>query len=272
MMKRVGKIAVCLAGGLALNAGLRAESVAPPDNPYAPIVVRNVFDLNPPQKVDAAPVVEANPPPKITLNGIMNVFGHLQALYKVSDSGKPGQPPKDSSYILSEGQGQDDVEVVKINEKDALVTFNNHGTVQELPLSSQSASSAPAATTGNPNIPGFHPIINNGGNPGNPFGGPGNLGGTGANLGGGARPGGNGANNFNGLPTVQPRTTYSAPQPQQPELTPEEQVIAIEANRELTKQQVIQGTMPPLPPTVMTPPDATGTGGAPLVNGDLPQQ
>jgi len=270
-MRCVGKIAVCLAGGLALHAGLRAETVAPPDNPYALIVVRNVFDLNPLQKNEAPPVVEANPPPKITLNGIMNVFGHLQALYKVSDSGKPGQPPKDSSYILSEGQGQDDVEVVKINEKDALVTFNNHGTVQELPLSSQSASSAPAAATGNPNIPGFHPIIN-GGNPGNPFGGPGNLGGTGANLGGGARPGGNGANNFNGLPTIQPRTTYSAPQPQQPEMTPEEQVIAIEANRELTKQQVIQGTMPPLPPTVMTPPDATGVGGAPLVNGDLPQQ
>ena len=268
MMKSAGKIAVCIAGGLALNAGLRAESIASPENPYAPIVVRNVFDLNPPQKIDTAPVVEAAPPPKITPNGIMDVFGHLQVFFKVSESGKPGQPAKDNSYILSEGQGQDDVEVLKINEKDALVTFNNHGTVQELPLSSQSASPAPAAT-GNPNIPGFRPNVNVGGNP---FGGPGNIIGSGVNVGGGVRSGGNGGNNFNGLPQVPARASSSATQQQQPAMTPEEQVIAMEANRELTKQQVIEGTMPPLPPTVMTPPDATGVGGAPLVNGEIPQQ
>ena len=266
MMKRVGKIAVCIAGGLALNAGLRAESIASPENPYAPIVVRNVFDLNPPPKVEAAPVVEAAPPPKITPTGIMDIFGHLQVFFKVSDSGKPGQPPKDNSYILSEGQGQDDIEVVKINEKDALVTFNNHGTVQELPLSSPSASPAPAAA-GNPNIPtipGFRPNVNGG----NPFGGPGNVVGSGVNVGGGVRGGGNGGNNFNGLPTSPVRASSSATQQQQPEMTPEEQVIRMEVNRELTKQQVIEGTMPPLPPTVMTPPDATGVGGAPLVNGN----
>jgi hypothetical protein len=270
MMKRVGKIAVCLAGGLALNAGLRAESIASPENPYAPIVVRNVFDLNPPQKVDPPPVAEAAPPPKITPTGIMDIFGHLQVFFKVSDPGKPGQAPKDNSYILSEGQGQDDIEVVKINEKDALVTFNNHGTVQELPLSSQSASPAPAAA-GNPNIPnipGFRPNVSGG----NPLGGPGNVVGSGMNLGATSSGGGNGGNNFNGLPAVPGRANYSATQQQQPAMTPEEQVIAMEANRELTKQQVIQGTMPPLPPTVMTPPDATGVGGAPLVNGEIPQQ
>ena len=46
-MKRLGKIVVCLASGLVLNAGVRADGIVLPNNPYAPIVVRNVFGLNP---------------------------------------------------------------------------------------------------------------------------------------------------------------------------------------------------------------------------------
>jgi hypothetical protein len=132
-MKRLGKIVVCLASGLVLNAGTRAGDAVSPNNPYAPIVVRNIFGLNPPPPVDAAP--PGDPPPKITLNGIMSIFDHqLQVLFKVAGTAKPGQPAKDESYILSEGQRQDEIEVTHINEKASLVTFNNHGTVQELLL------------------------------------------------------------------------------------------------------------------------------------------
>ena len=46
-MKRLGKIAVCLVGGLVLTAGARAADAVSTDNPYGPIVVRNVFGLNP---------------------------------------------------------------------------------------------------------------------------------------------------------------------------------------------------------------------------------
>jgi hypothetical protein len=53
---------------------------------------------------------------------------------------------------------------------------------------------------------------------------------------------------------------------QQPQITPEEQVIEIEANRLITQQQVTEGSMPPLPFTEMTPPDATSVGGKPLLN------
>lgn len=132
IMKRLGKIVVCLASGLVLNAGTRAGDAVSPNNPYAPIVVRNVFGLNPPAPVDAAPPGE--PPPKITPNGIMTIFGKLQVLFKVAGTAKPGQPAKDEAYILSEGQRQDEIEVTHIDEKASLVTFNNHGTVQELPL------------------------------------------------------------------------------------------------------------------------------------------
>ena len=138
-MKRVGNIAIWLAGGLVLSAGARADNVASAGNPYEPIVARNIFGLNP----VSAETPPGDPPPKITPNGIMSIFGKLQVLFKVAGTGKPGQP--DHSYILSEGQRQDDIEVTRIDDKAGLVTFNNHGTVQEIPL-----ANAPTVTTSGP--------------------------------------------------------------------------------------------------------------------------
>lgn len=140
-----------------LNTGLRADDFVSADNPYAPIVTRNVFDIHPPPPVDPN-AQNAEPPPKITPNGIMSAFGHLQVLFKVAIPAKPGQPAKDQSYILSEGQAQDDIEVTKIDEKGSVVTFNNHGTVQELPLAVATASGPGAPPPGSgpgpgPNIP-----------------------------------------------------------------------------------------------------------------------
>ena len=65
---------VCLAGGLVLNISLGAG------NPYAPIAARNIFGLNPPQALTPPP---PDPPSKITLNGIMTIFGTAQALFYV---------------------------------------------------------------------------------------------------------------------------------------------------------------------------------------------
>lgn len=171
-MKRVGKFCICLAGGLALNAGLRAADLVSPDNPYAPIVTRNVFDINPPPPVDPA-TLNAEPPPKITPNGTMSVFGRVQVLFKVSIPAKPGQPAKDESYMLGEGQAQDDIEVTKIYEKAGLVTFNNHGTVQQLALVSASASGSSgtgqggSGSSGPGSGSGYGPFGNSGGGAGN---------------------------------------------------------------------------------------------------------
>jgi len=43
------------------------------------------------------------------------------------------------------------------------------------------------------------------------------------------------------------------------------QMALIEQNRLDTQGAVDQGLMPPLPPTMLTPPEATGAGGMPLV-------
>ena len=146
-MKRAGTISLGLAAGLALIASVCADfsaSAGDSDNPYAPLVVRNVFGLNP--APTNGPVTPDVPPPKITANGIMSIVGRLQAVYKVSDT-TPGQQPKEKSYILTVGQREDDIEVVKIDEKASIVTFNNHGIMQDIPLSSGAAASGPAPGT-----------------------------------------------------------------------------------------------------------------------------
>src|SRR5271170_3197139 len=148
-MKLTGKILICLPVGLAFASSLRADDVLLPGNPYAPVVVRNIFGLNPPPVVDpnATPV---EPPVKITLNGIMSIFGQLQVLFKVA-----GKPPGQDAYTLSEGERQDDIEVTKIDEKAGIVTFNNHGIVQVLPLvlETSSSSTAPVASFGSAATP-----------------------------------------------------------------------------------------------------------------------
>lgn len=119
------------------------------DTPYASIIARNMFGLVPiPPPDPNAGLPPPDPPPKITPNGIMTIFGRDQALFKVADKPKPGQPAKDNSYVLAEGERQDDIEVLKINHTDGIITFNNHGTVQELPLVAAKDAGGPAGGSG----------------------------------------------------------------------------------------------------------------------------
>jgi hypothetical protein len=239
-MKRLGKIAVCLASGLVLNAGARADDAVLPNNPYAPVVVRNVFALNPLPTNDVN-AVQAEPPPKITLNGIMSILGHLQALFKVAVPAKPGQLAKDESYILSEGQRQDDVEVIKIDEKASLVTFNNHGTVQELALAK---ANAPAV-----NAPGGPAPIQNFTAPNGDNSGRGRLGGRPAGGGFGAarnRGAGNDANQNSSIPASAGH--FGQTQPQNT-ITPEVQMILIAAQHAKAQQEgdPVAAIYPPTP-------------------------
>ncbi len=198
-MKRLGKIAACLAGGLALNAGLHAANPAanpalvrvpapaagnpPSGNPYATIAARNIFGLNPPAP-PKPPEDPAKDLPKITPTGIMGIFGHYQVLFKVVPvATKGGPPPKDDFYILSEGQRQDDIEVVKIDEQNSLVTFENHGLTQELPLEAAAAGGKAGAASWSGGGRGMNPGMAAGAGGGGP-GGPGGFTRFGAGSGG----------------------------------------------------------------------------------------
>jgi hypothetical protein len=188
--------------------------------------------LNPPPP--PGPPQDATPPPKITPNGIMTILGEVQVLFKVAGTPKPGGPPSaDESYILSEGQRQDDIEVVKIDEKNSIVTFNNHGETQQLPLVVTQPSSTPSpGLAGGPGAAGGR--FNPGGGPGaRPRGnGGGGYGGSSANSGGQGNSGN--ANDSSNLSNVPTRSNTFNAASQIPEgMTPEVQTIAIEANRAL---------------------------------------
>jgi hypothetical protein len=148
------KISFCLVIIFSWRIDVFANSGASSENPYAQIVTRNVFALD--TSVSSAPSTLSKPLPTITPNGIMSVFGSVQTLFKVTDN-QFGQPVSEKSYILGEGQREDDIKVVRIDEKNAVVTFNNNGTIQELPLVTattsgnvgQIASSNPDSLHGN---------------------------------------------------------------------------------------------------------------------------
>src|ERR1017187_4266455 len=146
-MKSAGTLFIAVT--LLASAGVRAQDAVAPDKPYASIVARNMFGLLPiPPPVPVTTEPPEDPPPKITPNGTMTLFGKLEALFKVANKGKTGQPPKEDSYVLSEGERQEGITVLKINQPDGIITFDNHGHIQELPLIAASNTTAPAAPGG----------------------------------------------------------------------------------------------------------------------------
>jgi hypothetical protein len=253
-MKHAGKIVLCLAGGLVWSASLSAA--APDklsDNPYAIIAARNVFGLNPPPP-PPDPLQQAEKDlPKITPMGIYSVFDHWKVIFKVTQSARPGQKAEDKYYDLSEGEGQDNVEIVNIDNQNSIVTFKNHGIEQKLPLVASSTvasgpTPAPAASSPpgmmRPPLPTFRPGNLPGGGPmGAPIstsGAPGSPGVEGGAAGGVPL-------NFGG-PTGR---TYQPP-PLPPNVRPEDIPILIEANRAMAEQQGNPAAKL-FPPTALTP-------------------
>lgn len=205
------------------------------DNPYTPIVTRNMFGLVPVPPVDSTSLVSDKPLPKITPNGTMTLFGKLQVLFKVTDVPVPGQPPKDNFKVMGEGEREDEITVQKIDEKAGTITFDNHGTIQELALVAGKASGgAPAAAA--PGIPmpspmpppgvasaagGANPAIGFGGRFGRTRPAPGT--GTPGVSGGGGAPVFGGGPGSGAAPAANTATTEP--------LSPEAQVIMMEAQR-----------------------------------------
>jgi hypothetical protein len=71
----------------------------------------------------------------------MTLFGKSQVLFKVLAAPIPGQPtPQEQSYLMSEGESRDGIEVKKIEALAAVITFDNHGLIQRVSLISTSAA------------------------------------------------------------------------------------------------------------------------------------
>lgn len=249
-----------LSAFLWLEIGLSTKGAEAAENPYSSIVTRNVFGLVPIPTGPAADATPATPPPKITPNGIMNLFGKLQALFKVANVAKAGQPAKEESYVLAEGERQDDIEVQKIDEKAGKITFNNHGEIQELPLVLAAAGGGAPPPTTPPGMPMPRPVMPTA----NPL-----VGGNATTvIGNGAHFGRNpnvpGAGNSGigtpGLGGTVNNSIYSPAANQEPQMTPEQRIIMIEAQR----QKYLQEGNPIghlLPPTAYTPQPNNGGEG-----------
>lgn len=220
---------------------------------YDSIADKNAFRLKPLITAPTTPEPPVEPPSEITLTGITTIFGDKLALLEVQP---PGQPK--AFLTLSEGQREGDVEIISIDERAETVTINYRGTRQP-PLTFDKvkkkagigvASSQPPFGGGPPGL--VRPVL----------------------------PSANTANNsvnitprMRSIPTRNIRsavttsgdgmegsgiggviqTSGNGSSPATPSMTPEEQVIRMEINRELTKDKVAAGLLPPLPPTPFTP-------------------
>jgi len=295
-MKRPGNIAVCLAGWMALNASLcAADSLAPdaktllhkrvmhagmqpaapaaapaanplPDNPYSIIVVRNIFGLIPPAPPPDPNANKEAGLPKITPAGIMGVFGSWQVLFKVS-SAQPAAGVKDEFYTLSEGQRQDDIEVVKIDDVKSIVTFDNHGTTQMLPLSDAPSGSSGGSGGGGGPSDGMMPGVSGAGGGNGPggftrFGAGynGNNGGTPNGTSGFNNSGsdaGNGANGGTDFGNAVSTAGNYQPTKDNPPASLESQILLMEYNRAKAQQEGSPQAflIPPTPLTQFNTPD-----------------
>ncbi len=266
-MRFAGRFLCLLAFGWGVSVVFSAVA-ADSGNPYALIVSRNVFGLVPPPP-PPDPATEGpppEPPPKITPNGIMDIFGKLQVLFKVAVKPPPGQPQKDESHVMAVGEREDEIEVTKIDQAAGVVSFNNHGAPQEIALVVAASTGPAPATPGAPGAPGTP-----GSAPGSPLGTPGFRPGGPRNPfqqnpgspGLGAVPGNPGEmnpnNNLgNGLP-FNPAVMNGAMmnpggnpmQNQNEPLTPEAQILLMEHQR---AQLIDQGNSAAaiLPPTPLT--------------------
>lgn len=285
-MKHGGKMLICLAGSLALRIAANEVTPDSSNNPYQSIVDRNVFALKPPPP-PPDPEATKPPPVKITLTGIATILGKRALLKSPAPPGKPGEPAKpELSYILAPGQREGDIEVLDIDEVGGNVKLRNAGVEVTLNIDKDGPKLAPSAAPGMPGAPGGVPPMPGaprGLVPPTPTGNPGftmptrtlrlpqagmGASATGAN----SVPGTGYAPGMNPGYSVNPNSTSAAGQqktwPPEVNVSREEQMILMEAQRQQLLQEGNRTAAALLPSTELTPgatasnPQGSGTGPA----------
>ena len=99
---------------------------------YDGIALRNLFKLQPEKPpIVSSPLIQTLLP-TLKLTGITTITGHKLALLRVQFPPKPGQPAREQSLMLTEGQRYGDIGVVEIDEKTGLVKVSVAGTIKML--------------------------------------------------------------------------------------------------------------------------------------------
>ncbi len=112
---------------------------------YQGISERNVFRLTDPPQVQ---VTNTEPPvilPKLFLTGITTILDRKTAMFRMQSPAKPGEPAKEESLMLAEGQRDGVIEVVSIDENAKEVRVRNSGTAMSLNFEKDGVKTASAA-------------------------------------------------------------------------------------------------------------------------------
>jgi hypothetical protein len=134
-----------------LTTFVRPGLALTPNNPYEPIVGRNVFALRPPTPLTNTTATAVVPPAGIELQGLTTILGHPQVLLKIKLPPKPPEPARDQSFVLDIGQREGEVEVLSIDMAAGTVQLRNQG--KELALNMKDAAKPAAGAA----IPGAIP-------------------------------------------------------------------------------------------------------------------
>jgi hypothetical protein len=130
----------------------------PPDsaNGYQKIPERNMFGLKePPPAVQPTNVEPQTALPKIFLTGITTLGGFKRALFSIQSPAKTGQPAKEEYLMLTEGQRENGIEVLSVDEIAKEVKVNNSGTIMSLNFEKNGVkTAAPSPVQNQPNQPG----------------------------------------------------------------------------------------------------------------------
>jgi len=245
-MNNAGKLAGCVAVLAALGAQAYAASqidLNSFDDRYQKIVMRNIFDQRTEPVVGPAPETK-KVPPNVKLVGVLKLSGKPEAVIWMQEAGAPQKPP--TTTRMTVGQRVGSVEVLEIDaaERTARVQIDEDISLLKLEDKPMPGAGGPAVAVGGRGggliTSPLSPSINRSG--GSPLVRPGapNLPAIPAIPNAAASPSAFQGNsslspsiNPGGIPNRQVRTGDDSAQPQ---LTAEQQMILMEAQRNAAKQ------------------------------------
>jgi hypothetical protein len=170
-MKHREKTLICMLASLSLCTPGNAVTGNVTGNLYQGIVDRNLFGLKSPPP---PPSLESTkpPPPKVWLTGITTILGNKRALLKMTLPAKLGEPAREQSFALGEGERDGDIEVLEINEKVRTVKIEDYGTIMTLDFDKDGVKVAAGAVAGPAGAPArpVGPVPGPGANPSVPSG------------------------------------------------------------------------------------------------------
>lgn len=225
---------------------------------FLAIADRNPFGLKDPPVVKPPeveiPMIEEEPPPDVKLTGMFTINGISHAQFLVKDQ-TSGAVAAAKGLTLKVGEAQEGIRLISLAQGDGMARVQVRGKEARLELKPPERAAVAAANRINPA-------------PGAVRGGQVRQGPTPtatANIrslqqpsGGGVRVGGRNSSPSNdpnaqesrsGLRSIPTRNVRTAPQN---DLTADESAVLIELNREINRDRINSGAMPPLPPTPYT--------------------